>query len=61
MIQVVGVGLSSRRPRFNPRQFHAGFGMEKVVWEEVFLKVLLFSLSVIPPIFHTHSSTTYTT
>jgi hypothetical protein len=42
MIQVGGAGLSSRRPRFNPRPFHEEFVMEKWYRKKFFSKYFCF-------------------
>jgi len=58
MIQVGGAGLSSRRPRFNPRPFYAKLVMEKVVRRGFSQSTSVFPVCVIPPMFHTQSPTT---
>jgi hypothetical protein len=53
MILVGGAGLSSRRPRFNPRPFYAELVMEKVVGRGFSQSTSVFPVCVIPPMFHT--------
>jgi hypothetical protein len=54
------VDFLPHRLGFNPVQVHVGFVVNKVALIQVFLPALPFyTVSIIPPILHTHVSCTY--
>lgn len=49
------MGLSPRRPWFDPRSVHVGFVVDKVALAQVYLRSLrLHTLRIIPSVLHTH-------
>ena len=52
-------GLSLRSTGFDPRPNNVGFLADRLTLENFFLIIYCFPVSIIPPVFHTHSLIIY--